>query len=111
MKQPVSEVEISEAGPGRTTLRGALTFETACRAHEAGQRCIEAATTPELEMDCTDVAESDSAGLVVLLDWLAIARMNQRAIRFTHVPDSLIAVAAISELESVLGIGLLGIGA
>jgi phospholipid transport system transporter-binding protein len=105
VKQPVSEVEISETRPGRITLRGALTFETACRAHEAGQRCIEAATTPELEVDCTDVAESDSAGLVVLLDWLAIARANQRAIRFTNMPDTLIAVAAISELESLLGIG------
>jgi phospholipid transport system transporter-binding protein len=105
VKQRVSDVEISEAGPGRIALRGALTFETACRAHEAGQRCIEAATAPHLEMDCTNLAETDSAGLVVLLDWLAIARMNQRDIRFTHVPDSLIAVAAISELESLLGIG------
>ena len=105
MTPPASDVEVIEAGPGRIALRGALTFETACVAHEAGRRSIEAATTPDIEVDCTEVVESDSAGLVVLLDWLAIARAHGRSIRFTHVSDSIVAVASISELGGLLAIG------
>jgi len=86
-------------------VRGVLTFETACRAHEAGLKIIAASQAPEIEVDCAAVSESDSAGLAVLLNWLAIARRNHRQMRFTHLPATLCAVARISEIEGLLAAG------
>jgi phospholipid transport system transporter-binding protein len=98
-------IEIVNGASGRIAVRGALTFETACRAHEAGLRAIEAATAPEIEVECAQVDEIDSAGLAVMLDWLAVAREQNRSVRFIHVPDTLLAVARISEIEALLGSG------
>lgn len=97
-------VEITGSAAGSIVVRGALTFETARRAHEAGLELIAASDAPEIEVDCAAVSDSDSAGLAVLLDWLAIVRRDNRQIRFTHLPDKLCAVARISEIEGLLGV-------
>jgi hypothetical protein len=49
---------------------------------------------------------SDSAGLAVLLDWLALAKRQGRAVRFMNLPAPIRAVAHISEVESLLSQGV-----
>lgn len=96
-------MQVTSSATGGITVRGVLTFETACRAHAAGLEIIAASEAPEIEVDCAAVEDSDSAGLVVLLDWLAVARSSDKNLRFTHLPETLFALARISEVEALLG--------
>jgi phospholipid transport system transporter-binding protein len=53
-------------------------------------------------MDLSGVGAADSAGLAVLLYWLAWARRNTRALTFKSVPASIEALARISEVDELL---------
>jgi phospholipid transport system transporter-binding protein len=94
-------VEVVDLGSGRVQVRGALTFATARRARTAGAQLLAGSGGP-LEVNCGAVTASDSAGLAVLLDWLALAQRQGRAIHFTDLPAPIRAVAHISDVESFL---------
>jgi phospholipid transport system transporter-binding protein len=107
MRQGASaEIELVDAGAGRIQVRGALIFATARRARAEGERVLAAPGNGPIEIDCAGVTASDSAGLAVLLDWLVLARRQGRALRFSGVPEPILAVAQISDVESFLNQGL-----
>jgi len=89
-------------GPAELHVTGALTFRTARRAAAEGERCLAAAGAQELQIDCAGVQAADSAGLAVLIDWVASARRQGRRLHFIHLPPAIAAVAAISEVEHLL---------
>jgi len=88
--------------PGRFAADGALTFATARRACELGERSFAGAAGDAVEIDCTGITASDSAGLAVLLEWLRIARRAGRKLRYTALPQGLMALARISEVDAML---------
>ena len=45
------------------------------------------------EVDCSGITASDSAGLTVLLDWLALAKRDGRSLRYLNLPEGLLAIA------------------
>jgi phospholipid transport system transporter-binding protein len=94
-----SSVQVLQAAPDRMTVSGALTFETATRAHEAGLRLVRSGSTEALQVDCSGVTESDSAGLAVLIDWLAAAARLGRTLTFAHIPPGIEAAARISDVD------------
>lgn len=89
----------------RLAIRGALTFETARRASDAGLRAMSASAARRLAIDCAEVSAADSAGLAVCLVWLAWAQRNGRGLAFTNLPASIRALARISDLEPVIDAG------
>ncbi len=97
-----STVAVVESAPNRYRVRGELTFPTARRALDAGLRALASASGTSLEMDCAEVGASDSAGLAVLIEWLAWARRNGRELSFSNVPETLCAIARICEIEGLL---------
>ncbi len=99
---------VLEAGArGALSARGPLTFATARRARLAGLAVLAAAPAqPALVMDCAGVDAADSAGLAVLLDWLASAKASGHALRFTGLPQGFAALARISEVETLLERGV-----
>ena len=99
-------VEVVDLGAGNVQVRGALTFATARRVRAAAIRLLAVRDGPSLAVDCAAVTASDSAGLAVLLDWLALAKHQSRSIRFMNLPAPIRAVAHISEVESLLSQGL-----
>jgi phospholipid transport system transporter-binding protein len=99
-------VEVVDLGSGNVQVRGALTFATARRVRAAAIRLLAASGGASLAVDCAGVTASDSAGLAVLLDWLALSKRQSRSIRFLNLPAPLRAVAHISEVESLLSQGL-----
>lgn len=90
------------AGPTGFAVCGAMTFATARRLHEAGLRALGGSTAAELELDCSGVSAADSAGLAVLVDWLAWARHAGRTLHLRGVPAKLVDIARISELDTLL---------
>ena len=93
------EFQVIDASTAR--LGGELTFATAAEALIAGTRWLSAGSG-SATVDCAALQRADSAGLAVLLEWLAIATRAQRGVSFVNLPDSLRQLAAISEVESWL---------
>ena len=99
-----ASVEITEISGGRVQVRGALVFATARRAREEGLRVLSAANAGQgaIDIDCSGVTASDSAGLAVLLDWLSYARKARRQLTLSNLPAPIMAVAKISNVEELL---------
>ena len=95
-------VAIAEASPGRIAVSGELTFATARDARQIGVLVLESSRATRLVIDCSGVTRADSAGLAVLLDWLAWGRRKSRALQLENLPPSLVAIARISEVDGLL---------
>jgi phospholipid transport system transporter-binding protein len=94
--------ELLRRAPGHFEARGVLTFASAHRAWEEGSKLLRAEPGMALEVDCAGVRAADSAGLVVLLDWLASAAGAGRTLTYRRLPASILSLAAISDLEELL---------
>ena len=98
--------EIVMTSPGRFAARGALNFANARKARSEGLLALRTSGARDLEVDCSGIAHSDSAGLAVLLDWMAIMKREGRPLCFAHLPSGLLAVARISGVEEMLQKGV-----
>ena len=97
-----ARVGVSEVTEGRIVVTGELTFASARDARQIGILVLESSGAPALAVDCSGVTRADSAGLAVLLDWLAWGRRKSRAVTLEHLPASLVAIARISEVDGLL---------
>jgi len=79
--------------------RGELSFETAADALRAGLQLFDGG---ECSIDLAGVSHGDSAGLAVLIEWLAHARQRGIALRYEHVPAQITAIARISDVDDLL---------
>lgn len=98
--------EIAVTSPGLFATRGALTFANAKAARSEGLHALRTSSARELEVDCSGISHSDSAGLAVLLDWMASMKRDGRPLCFSHLPPGLLAVARISGVEEMLQKGV-----
>jgi phospholipid transport system transporter-binding protein len=96
----MAAVAVERTGPGRIEVSGALSFATAAEALRAGASLI--GTEPQCTIGLSRVTEGDSAGLAVLLEWLAGARARGASIRYEAVPAQILAVARISDVQDLL---------
>jgi len=94
--------QISESSPGRVVVAGELTFGTARNARQLGVLVLEGSRAERIIVDCGGVTRADSAGLAVLLDWLAWGRRRSRAVALENLPASLVTIARISEVDELL---------
>ena len=95
-------VGISEPTSGRIAVTGELTFASARDARQLGVLVLESSRADRLVIDCGGVTRADSAGLAVLLDWMAWGRRKARPISLENLPPSLVAIARISEVDELL---------
>jgi phospholipid transport system transporter-binding protein len=99
-------VELQETAQGKYAARGPLTFATARQARELGLAALKATGASQLEVDCSGIASADSAGMTVLLDWLAFAKRTGRSLRFANLPEQVQAIARISDVLELLEKGV-----
>ncbi|HEV2230025.1 MAG TPA: STAS domain-containing protein [Steroidobacteraceae bacterium] len=97
---------LAAGGDGRLLAEGPLTFASARQARELGLDALDAAADGALVIDCQGITASDSAGLAVLLAWLAAARAQRRSLRFARLPQGLAALGRISEVYELLERGV-----
>ena len=98
--------QLTATAAGALNAQGPLTFASARRACALGVQALAQATEGGLEIDCGGVTVSDSAGLAVLLEWLALARRAHRSLHYTHLPEGLAALARISDVRELLESGV-----
>lgn len=94
------DFELEDKGEGRFVLRGEMTFDTAERILKESEDPFEEHT--QLEVDLSGVTASDSAGLALLLEWVTWANHTVREVRFTGLPDRVMAIAKTTEVERLL---------
>ena len=98
--QPVSEYSLEDSGDGHFALSGEMTFETAEQILRASEEPFEDHT--RIEIDLSGVTQSDSAGLALLLEWVTWANHTVREIRFSGMPERVMAIAKTTEVDALL---------
>lgn len=86
---------------GGYRLQAPLLFSTVPTLREQGVALIGAAQE-QLRMDLSAVTAADSAGLALLIDWLACARNAGKRLFYVRVPDALMALARLSDVAPLL---------
>lgn len=93
-------VNFRPTGPGRFRIEGELGFRTAADALAQSRALFRDHAV--IELDLSGVTRGDSAGLALLLEWVTWARKNARELTFDHLPEQLLAIAQISEVDDLL---------
>ena len=95
--------ELRSVGPGQLGLSGPLVFATAGELLEVSRKMFAGDST--ISIDLIGVTKVDSAGLALLLEWLRWGQTGQLQVRFTALPDKLLAIARLSGVEEMLVTG------
>ncbi|MBT8101720.1 MAG: STAS domain-containing protein [Gammaproteobacteria bacterium] len=99
----MSKFSLEDRGDGCFALSGDMTFDTAERILKESEEPFEAHS--QLEIDLSGVTDSDSAGLALLLEWVTWANHTVREIRFSGMPERILAIAKTTEVERLLARG------
>jgi len=99
----VSDFELIDQGGGQFALTGDMSFQTAERILRASEEPFEQHTS--IEVDLSGVEKADSAGLALLLEWVTWANHTVREIRYSGMPERVLAIARTTEVESLLNRG------
>jgi phospholipid transport system transporter-binding protein len=96
----VAKFAIEPDGDGRLVASGELSFETAAQALRQGDGLITRGGT--WLVDLSRVESGDSAGIAVLIEWLATAHARGATLRYESIPQQMLAIARISDLEDLV---------
>ncbi|MBK9252980.1 MAG: STAS domain-containing protein [Proteobacteria bacterium] len=92
--------QLAEKGEGRCALSGALTFDTAAWIWQQLQDGLWLGRARHA--DLSGITDADSAGLALLIAWRAAASAEGGELKFEAVPERLLALARLTEAESLL---------
>jgi len=96
----MAEFTLEDLGDGHFALAGEVTFDTAEQILRISERPFEQHT--RLEIDLSGVTVSDSAGLALLLEWVTWANHTVREIRYSGMPERILAIAKTTEVDALL---------
>ena len=96
----MADFTLEDQGDGHFALTGEVTFDTAEKILRASERPFEEHT--RLEIDLSGVTVSDSAGLALLLEWVTWANHTVREIRYSGMPERVMAIAKTTEVDALL---------
>lgn len=96
----MSSFELNQTADGAFELIGEMSFETAAQILKSSERGF--AQHAETQVNLSQVAKADSAGLALLLEWKAQAKSRNALIRFVAVPESLLAIAKTTEVSDLI---------
>jgi phospholipid transport system transporter-binding protein len=96
----VSGAELVELGEGRFGVSGVLDFATVGGLLSQGLAAF--GGNPRVELDLQGVTRSNSAALALLLEWLDLGRSQGFELHFVNLPESLLAIARMSNVEDLL---------
>jgi phospholipid transport system transporter-binding protein len=83
-------------------LRGGLTLGQVGPWRDRGRAALAAVQGEHLHIGLGGLTRVDSAGLALLVDWIAWARGTGRTLAFLDIPPALQALARLSGLEALL---------
>jgi phospholipid transport system transporter-binding protein len=87
----------------RARVNGMLHFTTVTALLRSGSDAI--ANGRAAVIDLSGVKDSDSSGLALLVEWLSVARLERKTLRYENIPTQLHQLARLSDLEELLTAG------
>jgi phospholipid transport system transporter-binding protein len=96
----VSELGLSDLGEGRFELSGDVSFHTAEDILRSSEKLF--AGLDNIEINLSDVKQTDSAGLALLLEWISRAAAASTEIRFANIPEKIYAIAVTADINELL---------
>lgn len=100
MPQQSSSAELKQAGDGHLTLCGSLDFDTVAMLRPLLRRYLR--PDDKVSINLKRVGHCNSAGLALLLQWVEDAQQQGSTIQFRNLPHSLIEIAELYNLKSLL---------
>ena len=96
----MSDTTLTSDGDGRWSIHGDLVFATVPGLLNQTGRLFNGQGSLVLDLD--GVNRADSAGLALMLEWLGEGRKLGRQLSFRHVPQSLLNIARVSNVDELL---------
>jgi len=96
------QAELLGIADGGFLLRGTLTFDTVPLLWRDSARLLAGGKLGGATVNLAGVERADSAGLALLVAWLAQAAVAGQRLAYEAIPERLLAIARISEVESLL---------
>jgi len=81
-------------------VAGVLDFDSARGALDQLRPKIE--TASNLTIDLNGVTDSNSAGLALMIEWLAIGRAAGHQVSFANIPDGLKQLAGVCQVDGLI---------
>ncbi len=85
---------------GQIQITGVLDYDTVPALWT--QYRTQLASLPVWEIDLANVERSNSAGLALLITWLREARQQEKPVRLLNIPEQMLQIARVSDLEEML---------
>ena len=98
---PAAASTLESIASGQYRLSGAVTVANAAALRSQGLSAFAGERGP-FSIDLTNVAPIDSAGLALLIDWLAAAQRAGASLSYAHLPEPARTLARLSEVETLL---------
>jgi phospholipid transport system transporter-binding protein len=93
---------LTQQSPACYRLESELTFATVAALRPLGLAALAAAPGRSVVIELGAVTQADSAGLALLVDWLAAARAGAKELRFEGLSPTLRALAQLSDVEDLV---------
>jgi len=84
----------------RCLVSGVLHFTTVTTLLSQGSEAIGSGRAGVI--DLSGVKDSDSSGLALLIEWLSVAKLNHKTLRYENIPAQLQQLAHLSDVEDLL---------
>ena len=88
--------KLTRTGPSSWSLEGELTFATITGMLTGAP---EVGPTMSAVVDLSGLTRGDSAGLSLLVEWMAMARDNGGALRYTGLPEKFARLARVAGID------------
>jgi phospholipid transport system transporter-binding protein len=96
----MSQVNLQEVSAGRVSVTGVLSFGSVNQALKLMQPLLE--RNEAILVDLSAVERADSAGLALLVEWVARAKQNGIELTYCDIPQQMLAIARVSGLDVLL---------
>ena len=88
--------KLTRTGPSSWSFEGELTFATVTGMLTGGPKVD---PTKPAVVDLSGLTRGDSAGLSLLVEWLAVARASGGVLRYTGLPENFARLARVAGLD------------
>ena len=94
-----NKAELAIDQSGQIRLTGVLDYYTVPDLWKEYRAQME--NLPVWEIDLANVERSNSGGLALLITWLREARQLEKPVRFSNIPEQMLQIARVSDLEEM----------
>jgi phospholipid transport system transporter-binding protein len=101
MKSSPPQARIEVGNDRQLFVSGVLDMDSAASTARYGATVLRGMGS-EVTIDLQAVAQSDSAALAVLIDWLRVARQRQQRLHFINLPIHLVQMAKAFHLSDLI---------